>query len=153
VFTTTLHDSLTSARWIHSIRHHHISLRSILILSSHLSLRLSSGLLSYSGPTETLNIQSSSAQFVLHALPISSSWTWSFQLYLAKTTSYEAPHYAVFSNLLSLNSSSVHIIFSRAPSSQTPSVCLRSQTTFTTYTEPPAKFSKHYPNSIFSFVQ
>jgi hypothetical protein len=31
---------------------------------------------------------------VLHALPISSSLTWSFWLYLAKNTSYEAPHYA-----------------------------------------------------------
>jgi hypothetical protein len=30
---------------------------------------------------------------VLHALPISSSLTRSFKLYLAKSTSYEAPHY------------------------------------------------------------
>jgi hypothetical protein len=32
----------------------------------------------------------SSLLFVLHAPPISSSSTWSFQLYLAKSTSYEA---------------------------------------------------------------
>jgi hypothetical protein len=32
---------------------------------------------------------------VLHALPISSSLTWSFELYLEKSTSYEAPHYVI----------------------------------------------------------
>jgi hypothetical protein len=34
---------------------------------------------------------------VLHTLPISFSLTWSFQLYMAKSTSYEAPQYAVIS--------------------------------------------------------
>jgi hypothetical protein len=34
--------------------------------------------------------------FVLHALPISSSLTRLFYLYLEKSTSYETPHYAVF---------------------------------------------------------
>jgi hypothetical protein len=43
-------------------------------------------------------MHSSSSPFVLHAPPISSS---SFWLYLAKSTSYEHPHYVVFSNLTS----------------------------------------------------
>jgi hypothetical protein len=59
----------------------------------------------------------SSPLFMLHALPISSSLTWSF---LGKNTSYEAPHYAVFSNLLSLHPSLVQIF--SAPCSETPSV-------------------------------
>jgi hypothetical protein len=33
---------------------------------------------------------------VLHALFISSSLTWAFQLYLAKSISYKTPQYAVF---------------------------------------------------------
>jgi hypothetical protein len=112
---------------------------------------------------------------VLHALFISSSLTWSFQLYLANSTSYEAPDYAVFSNLISLHPFSVQI-FSSAPYSQTPSVCvplLMSETQFHTptnhgknYTFVDSSFyvfrqqtrrqdsrlngSKHYPNSVCS---
>jgi hypothetical protein len=61
---------------------------------------------------------------------------------LAKSTSYEVPHYAAFSNLLSLHPSSVQI-FSWTPCSQTPSVYvppLMSETKFHTSTEPEAKF-------------
>jgi hypothetical protein len=66
-------------------------------------------------------MHSFSAPFVLHALPISSSLTWS--LCLARSTSYELTHYAIFSTLLSLHLSSDQI-FSSAPCSQTPSVCV-----------------------------
>jgi hypothetical protein len=52
-------------------------LRSILILSTHLRLGLPSGLFPSSCPTNILHA-SSSSPFVLHALPTSSSLTWSF---------------------------------------------------------------------------
>jgi hypothetical protein len=39
---------------------------------------------------------------MLHALPSSSSLTWSFYLYLSKCTGYEVPYCAVFSSLLLL---------------------------------------------------
>jgi hypothetical protein len=60
------------------------------------------------------------------------------QLCLARSINYEAPHYAIFSNLLSCHLSSVQI-FSSAPCSQTPSVyvpSLMSKTEFRAYTEP-----------------
>jgi hypothetical protein len=68
---------------------------------------------------------------VFHALPISFSLIGSFSLYLEKRTSHEAPHYAVFFNLLSLHPSSVPIF-------PTPSVCvppLMSETKFHTHAE------------------
>jgi hypothetical protein len=54
------------------------------------------------------------SQIVLYAQPSSSFFIWSFYLYPAKSTSYEAPHYATVSNLPSVHSSSVRI-FSSAP--------------------------------------
>jgi hypothetical protein len=49
---------------------------------------------------------------VLHALLISFFMAWPIYLYLAKSTSYEAPHYAFFSNMPSRYPSSAQIFFS-----------------------------------------
>jgi hypothetical protein len=108
-------------------------LRSILILSSHLRLVIPSGLLPSGFPIKI--------PCVLHALPISSSLTWSFELYFAKSTSYEAPHCAVFSNLLSLHPSMIQILSltlcSQTPSNYAPP--LISETKFHTHKKSQAK--------------
>jgi hypothetical protein len=78
---------------------------------------------------------------VLRALPISSSLTWSFELCSAKNTSYEAPHCAVLSSLSLFHPSWVQI-FSSAPCSQVPSVCvcpLMSEIKFHAHTESQTK--------------
>jgi hypothetical protein len=67
-----------------------------LVLSSHLRLGLPSGLFPCGFSAKILYVFLF-APCVLHALPISFSLTWSLQLYLAKSTSYEARHYAAFS--------------------------------------------------------
>jgi hypothetical protein len=59
----------------------------------------------------------SSPPFMLHALQSHPPW------YLTKSTSYVLPHYAVLFNRTLLHSSPVQI-FSSAPCSQTPSVCV-----------------------------
>jgi hypothetical protein len=96
-------------------------LRSILILSTHLRLGLPSGLFPFGFPTNILCIpilphswympSPSHPSWIDH-----SSYTWS--------TSYEAPHYAAFSNLLLLHPSLVQI-FSSTSRSQTPSINVR----------------------------
>jgi glucose-6-phosphate-specific signal transduction histidine kinase len=66
---------------------------------------------------------------------------WIILIVLGKNTSNEAPHYAVFSSLLSPHPSSVQIFYS-APYFQTPSVSLPpliSAIKFHTHTEPQAK--------------
>jgi hypothetical protein len=77
VFTTTLLFSLSCARWIESIPPHSISPRWTLILSCHLRIRLPNGLFPSGFPTNILYAFLFSP-FVLHALPISFSLTWSF---------------------------------------------------------------------------
>jgi hypothetical protein len=63
------------------------------------------------------------------------------QICPVRSTSYEAPHYAIFSTLLPLHPSSDQV-FSSEPCSQTPLVYvspLMSETKFRTHTEPEAK--------------
>jgi len=69
-FTTARHLSLFWASWIQSKPPHTTSWRSILILSSHLSLDLPSGLFPLSFLTKTL-YKLLSSPYALHALPIS----------------------------------------------------------------------------------
>jgi hypothetical protein len=73
MFTRALHWSLSWARSIQSTPSHPISLRSILILSTHLRLGLPNGLLPYGFPNNILYAFLFSPS-VLHALPISSSF-------------------------------------------------------------------------------
>jgi hypothetical protein len=70
VFTRALHWFPSWARSIQFIPPHPISLRSILIVSSHLRLGLPSGLFPSGFPTKILYA------WVLHDLPISSTLTW-----------------------------------------------------------------------------
>jgi hypothetical protein len=72
MFTRAFHWSLSWARSIQSIPSHPISLRSILILSTHLHLGLPSGLFPSGLPTNIL-YAFVCFTFVLRALPISSS--------------------------------------------------------------------------------
>jgi hypothetical protein len=69
--------SLSWARSIQSIPHHPISTRFSLILSTHLRFGLPSGFFP-SGFPNTILYAILFGPFVLHALPISSSLTWSF---------------------------------------------------------------------------
>jgi hypothetical protein len=103
-----------------------ISLKDVLILSSHLRLSRS-----HQNP-----ICTSLLPTLATCPPYHPPW----QLYLAKSTSYEAPVSAVLSNLLSLHPSSVQIVSPHC--SQTPSVyvlLLMPETKFHTHTEPQAK--------------
>jgi hypothetical protein len=119
VFTRAIHWFLSWA-----IPPHLISLRPILILSTHLLIGLPSGLFPSGFRTKILCTILFYIASVLYVLPISSSLTlWSFLLYLANSTSNEVSRYAIFYNPLPLRHSSDQI-FSWAPCSQIPSVSL-----------------------------
>jgi hypothetical protein len=77
MFTRALHWSLSWTRSIQFIPPHPISLKSILILSSHLRLHLPIGFFHSGFPANILYAFLFSS-FVLNALPISASLTWSF---------------------------------------------------------------------------
>jgi hypothetical protein len=140
VFTTALLWSPSWPKSIQSVSPYPMALRYILVISSHLCLSLLSGLFHSGLPINTPYAFLFSPS-VLRAPRTSSFLTWSFYLYLAKSTSYEAPHYAVFSNNLSLYPTSVQI-FSSALCPKTPSVYfppLRSETNFHIYRKRQAK--------------
>jgi hypothetical protein len=90
VFTRARHLSLSGDICIQSIPPNPISVRSILRLLSHLGLvfLVVSFLFMVFALKPYMHYYSPSC--VLHFLPINTSWTWS--LYFAKNTSYEAPH-------------------------------------------------------------
>jgi hypothetical protein len=90
-FTRAIYWSILWARSIKPIKFHHISLRSFVLLSSYLCPVLLNSLFNSCFPTKSFFFPS-----VLHALSVSSFWTWSFQSYLAKSTSYEASYFAAF---------------------------------------------------------
>jgi hypothetical protein len=130
MFTRAFNWSLPWARSIQSIS----SLRSSLIISTRLRFDLCKGLFFLPFPP-IFYMRSSSLQFVLHTVLISSSLTWPFYLYLAKSTSYEAPRYAVFSTVPPLHLFSVQMFSSALCSA---SVCvppLVSETKFHTHKE------------------
>jgi hypothetical protein len=72
MFTRALDWSLSWAKSIQPIPPHHISLRYILMLSTHLRLDLSSGLLPYRFPANIL--------YAIHFYPIRATWPANFTL-------------------------------------------------------------------------
>jgi hypothetical protein len=103
-----------------SVALHPISLRSILMLSFHQNLSVSSGLFLSGFPTKTLSAfltpicaTCPAAHFILHDLII--------LIIFGEECNYEAPHYAIFSSLLLLPFSKVHM-FPSALCCQTPSI-------------------------------
>jgi hypothetical protein len=86
VFTRALHWSLSWASSIQCLPSHPVSLRSTLLLfTTYVLVFLVVSFLLAFPPVSYMH--SSSSPLVLHALPISSSFTWSFYLCLARSVS------------------------------------------------------------------
>jgi hypothetical protein len=94
--TSVRHMSVSWASPIQSIYPHHTSWRSILILSTHLSLSLPSGLLPSGFPTKILYTPSPHP-YAPHAQPISFFSILSPAHYWVSSTNHLAPRYAVSS--------------------------------------------------------
>jgi hypothetical protein len=128
VFTIALHWSLSWA-----ITHHPISLRSVSIFSCDSHLGLCSGLFPYAFPTKILYAFLFSLMRVIrHAHRLDNSdYIW------RKSTSYEAPCHAIFSNLIPFHPSWVQISSSArcSPTASVSALPLMSETKFHTHTK------------------
>ena len=132
--------SLSWASPIKSIYPHPTSWRSILILSTHLRVRLPSGLLPSGFPTKTL-CTPSSHPYVPHTHLISLFSILSPAKYWVRSTSHLA-HLYVISSIPPLPRPSWVQIISSTPCSETPSASFPaavSTTKFHTHTKQPAK--------------
>ena len=98
-YTTDYRASLSIARWIQSL--YPVSLRTVLIVPSHIHLSYQSGLFHLHFLTKILYVFSS-PQYVLQTPPNLSALNFSPAQSFVFNTNHEAPNYAVFSRYLLL---------------------------------------------------